>query len=87
MAKTILSRVPMKNSQLRDLHLRLCSLHELAADPSLGYHCSGGRGFGVAEFRQESRRLRLQMRLRPRAGSGVQKGGRRALNLAKKLEK
>jgi len=42
--------VPVKKSQLRDLFLRLCWQHEMAANRSLG-HCIGrGGAFNLAQF-------------------------------------
>jgi hypothetical protein len=69
-----------EKSLLRDLLLRVCSLHEMAAVSSLGPGCGRRRGSGVAQFRQKIRRLRLQRPLYARVGAGTQEAGRRALN-------
>jgi hypothetical protein len=64
-AMTIYSRLSKKKSQLRDLVLRLCWLHEMAA-PFLDCCISCGHVVGVAQLRQKDRRLRVQVRLRTR---------------------
>jgi uncharacterized RDD family membrane protein YckC len=40
-----------KKSQLHDLFLRLCWLHEMAAVPSFGHGCGRGGRPVVAQFR------------------------------------